>query len=37
MQRQKNNLKFKVIQISSEDQDYPASELLNPSPKSRGW
>lgn len=30
-------LKFKVVYVSGEDRDYPASELNYHSPKTRGW
>ena len=30
-------LKYKIIYCSGEDQDYPVTELLDPSSNSRGW
>lgn len=32
-----SKIKFRIISFSSEDSQYPASELLTQSPQSRGW
>lgn len=32
-----NKLAFKVVFCTSEDPDFPASEISNHSPSSRGW
>ena len=34
---QNGNLKYNIKYVSSEDPDYPATEILNTSPKSKGW
>ena len=33
----KQKLKFRITEISSQEEGYPASELLNHSPYSKGW
>lgn len=30
-------LKYRIIYCSGEDQDYPVTELLDPTSNSRGW
>ena len=32
-----NKLKYRIIYCSGEDQDYPVTELLDPTSNSRGW
>lgn len=32
-----SKLKYRVIYCSSEDPEYPVTELLDPTPNSRGW
>jgi len=32
-----SKLKYKIIYCSGEDQDYPVTQLLDPSSSSRGW
>ena len=30
-------LKYNIVKVSSEEEDYPASELLSPGPDCKGW
>ena len=34
---QKNTLNYNIKYVSSEDTDYPASQLLNISQNNKGW
>lgn len=37
MEKKAKRINYKIVQCSSEDSEYPATELLHQSPEAKGW